>query len=414
MISASALPPTPQPSSLTPLVVETHEREAREKAVREAETHSFSSTPGGLDFLRSQGARRMRDYQAQPFMSAPVVGTAHQDGDDEHDIAPNEPRPLPQTTRDYEIAPEKWAPIRAADCGAHADFDNWPLRPRRFVDGKDVGRTVAWLQTPEGFPIPLRLSILGAIAMENHGGQLKRGAHKVEKALTLATDCFPIEQVADFREALRNHNIVLLSVPSPNEGVGFEWERTAGRTRAASRRRMVEMEREVMGLEDAVPTLVDGRLDVHLSGEDAYQTAPVIGLVKSHHVEYFEGESPCWNALYSLEPGKRTPSFVIHARNRPNADVVSWYVRMCGSNGEMPNWGIVRVEVARAFFENGGMDFSALDKWSRLVCAYRCRDETYGRSAVSVHPIVRAEESLGSLFPPLEPTISGFYRRFRI
>jgi hypothetical protein len=366
-------------------------------------------TASGFSFLRSRHARRMRDSFALPFM--PVVEGETPDEELEHDL-PNDPRPLPKTQRDYELAPDEWQPIRVSDCGSCRDLEGWALRPRRFVDGKDVGRTVAWLQDEKGFPIPVRLSILGAIAVENEGGALKRRAHHVELALTMATGCFDLEGIEDFRAALGREKITLNSVPCPPEGAGFEWERTAGRTRAESRRRMIELERAVMGLGEGVPTIVDGRLDVHLTNEEAYATAPVVGLVKSHHVQYFENASGPWRALYDLEPGERTPCFVISNR-QSSRDVVSWYVRLCGSNGEMPNSGVVRAEVARAFFE-GHCGFEDLDKWSRLACEYRCRDESYARSSVSIHPIVRGEEMLGAAFPPLEKIVATFYRRFEL
>jgi len=45
-----------------------------------------------------------------------------------------------------------------------------------------------------------------------------------------------------------------------------------------------------------------------------------------------------------------------------------------------------------------------------LICEYRCRDQDYSRAPVSIHPIQRAEESLGSLFTQSDTITNRFYR----
>ena len=51
-----------------------------------------------------------------------------------------------------------------------------------------------------------------------------------------------------------------------------------------------------------------------------------------------------------------------------------------------------------------------MDLLSATLYQYRCRRDDYGRAAVSLHPIVRAEESLGALLQPMNRVISQFYR----
>src|SRR2546423_11015472 len=108
----------------------------------------------GLDFLFNNGARRVRNYDAQPFLL--------DDGlmmDDE----PDESRDL-----DYETANGDWRPL---DIEESDEVANWSLQPKRFIDGKDVGRTVAWLQSREGYPVPVRLSQIGAVVMRDVNGE---------------------------------------------------------------------------------------------------------------------------------------------------------------------------------------------------------------------------------------------------
>ena len=76
----------------------------------------------------------------------------------------------------------------------------------------------------------------------------------------------------------------------------------------------------------------------------------------------------------------------------------------------MPTYGIVRIEVPQKWFESRGFDSQFIDQLSQVICAYRCRESSYGRAPVSLHPIVRAEESLGALFMPTNILTNRFYR----
>ena len=90
--------------------------------------------------------------------------------------------------------------------------------------------------------------------------------------------------------------------------------------------------------------------------------------------------------------------------------VVSWYLRLNGQ-GEMPDWGIVRLEIPKNFFEEViKCDFSYLNYLSNIVYAYRCRGTSYSRAPISIYPVQRAEESLGALFTPIETLVQRFYR----
>jgi hypothetical protein len=363
------------------------------------------------NFFRRYGARRMRDYQAQPIMlRAPEMPDLEDDAaghDSPHEVN------LPNVRLDYEIEPARWQTRRVTRCNERgtvsiADLDVWNLRPICFVDGKDVGRSVAWLSV-NGYPVPVRVSQIGAISIRNDNGQLKRDWVDVRRVVSFITAYFPDEEIEEFRTDLDRAGFQLLEVPTPDEKYRFDFETVAGRTRVRSRYEMNQLEKQALQSTSNRPTIVDGRLDQHTGAYDP-DIAPVLGVVKSHHQLYLQSEEQCCATLYSLEPGMRTPAFLL-----PDKKIVTWYVRLCGSNGEMPNWGTVRLELPQPFFENSlAGDFSALDSYARLVCEYRCRNEDYGRAPVSLHPIVRAEESLGALFTPVEKLVHHFYHEFRL
>lgn len=343
----------------------------------------------GLDFLHNHGGRRVRNYEVQPLLlddglmqSEVPEGTA---------IDLNREKPC-----------EKWEPIDVAEAIIPSD---WPLRPMRFVDGKDIGRTVAWLQTREGYPVPVRLSEIGAVVMRNIEGGLRREFAVVERVVSLIIDPFPWDEIESFAIALQEQRFRLLPCREPLEGMSYNFEQMRATTQYRTKDEMSRLERQGMARASSVPTLVDGRLEPHARAFDE-EHMPVVGLIKKHQQNYLHAQG--WRVFYDLEPGQRTPAFLLAEKN---IRVLSWYLRLVGSNGELPNWGVVRLEIPEAFFvKTLSEDWEYLNRLSRLICEYRCRDQDYSRAPVSIHPIQRAEESLGSLFTQSDTIINRFYR----
>jgi hypothetical protein len=173
---------------------------------------------------------------------------------------------------------------------------------------------------------------------------------------------------------------------------------------------MVRLERQALGLDPETPTVVDGRL---AQRQGAFDSAdPVVGVIKTHAQAYLRSRSQ-WEALYDLAPSQRTPAFRIETEK---LRVISFYVRLCGGDaGENLDSGIVRVELSQGYFtETLASSWDALDRLGGLMAYFRCRDNTYGRAAISLHPIVRAEESLGSLFASADMLVAQFYNRARL
>jgi hypothetical protein len=350
----------------------------------------------GMEFLRRHGARRVREFAPQPELLT-----------DSNPLAKDEEK----VDLDYERPSCDWAPLPLPCEYPH----DWAQGPQRFVDGKDVGRTIAWLQSEDGFPVPIRLAEVGAIAlrvMDNGRGQkeLRREWDKVERVVAFMADLFPWHEVEEFAYALQGTGFRLLPVyagDDENEGPlnFFDFESMRKRAGDSSKNEMLRLEREALGQDNATPSLVDGSLETHSAGFG--QSDPVVGLVKTHSRNYLNAEG--WRTYYQLEPCQRTPAFCVPGRQRRALDVISWYVRLDGARGELPNYGVVRVEVPKPFFEDNGKDWTYLDRVSKLICNYRCRDAGYGRAAISIHPIQRAEESLGSLFTQSDTLISRFY-----
>jgi hypothetical protein len=346
----------------------------------------------GLDFLQVYGANRVSNEVPQQLM----IG----DGDEEADE---------RVEHSYEMAADSWEPRDTSDPVTVAD---WPFRPIRFVDGKDVGRTVAWLCSPiEGYPVPVRLAEIGAVVLRDVNRELRREWETVERVVALMVDLFPWDEIENFAIALQENGFRLLPCSAPQQGsnsdggYSYEFERMRKTTANRSMDEMTRLETQALAQGSDVPTIVDGRLEPRVGGFNR-ATAPVVGLIKTHRESYLHNRG--WQVFYDLRPGQRTPAFLLQGRN---LTVVTWYLRLDGARGEMPNTGIVRVEVPQDYFEEiVGGNVAHLDRLSRIVCDYRCRDQAYGRAAISLYPIQRAEEKLAAIFTPRETLIRRFYR----
>lgn len=337
----------------------------------------------GFEFLKNNGAQRVRVYDPQPMLL--------DDGlpEEEHGEEPSD--------LFYECKNDQW---NAIDISKSAPPDDWPWRPLRFIDGKDYGRTVAWLQTQEGFPIPVRLAEIGATSFTDQGSQLRREYETIERVLSFVVNPFLWEEVESFAIALQEQNFHLLPcLAKPS----FSFEKMRRATQNRTKEAMDQLEKQALAWNKNLPTLVDGRLEPHMGAFDQHTDA-VVGLIKTHYRPYLHQHG--LRLLYQLLPGERTPAFCLAKK----LSVISWYLRLDGQ-GEMPDWGVVRLEIPTNFFEDViNRDFSYLNYLSNIVYTYRCRGTSYKRASISIYPVQRAEESLGALFTPLETLVQRFYR----
>jgi hypothetical protein len=359
------------------------------------------------NFIHDFGGCRLDWYDPQPVM---------EDGANDDDEQGE------KVDLSYEgIAPEHW---QALDAAVPADWQphDWPERPVRFIDGKDVGDTVAWVRAPGGYPVPIRLGQIGSIVMDVVDQSCRRAYYTSEPVVSLVTQPFPWEAVESFGVDLQKHGFRLLSaLPPLDESVtpavrrcsyDFEKMRKAAQNRCTDE--MTVLEQAAIAQLAQIPTVVDGRLEPRRGGFTS-DTSPIYGVIKTHQKTYLHPRG--MQVLYALEHGQRTPLFRIdrYNRNTPPVvtwSVVTWYVRLGQASHSMPNYGLIRVEVPTAWFEAQHHDAQFVNRLTRLLCRYRCRQESYGRAAISLHPIVRAEESLGACFRHTGRLVSSFCRIF--
>ena len=342
-----------------------------------------------LDFLLQYGGRRLRHYIEQPPLDSPA------------DVSDGEEDEV-KVALDFELPPDAWEPRRV---------DTRPLDPSavpaRFIDGCHAGETVAWLRDQAHHPIPVRLAEIGGVCMRVDGRNLRREFALVERVVALIVDPFPWHEVETFAAALTGIDLRLLPAMLPKidderRGPTYDFERMREQSRIRSQYEMEMLEELALCQDLGSLSLIDGRLGrMQHPGLAEYD---VVGVIKQQRENYLHARG--WQILYELEPGQRTPAFRLPSKHLP---VVSWYLKLAGAHGALPNWGLVRVEISAGHFERKLCDFGYLDRLSNALLHLRCRQGSYARAAVSLEPIVRGEESLKSLLTSPDTLAQRFY-----
>ena len=342
----------------------------------------------GLDFVRNYGGSRLEGGSSLPNpFDAPAS-----DEEDGQRIA-----------LDVEHDPENWSAIDVNSVDSWKP-GQWLLSPIRYIDGKDVGQIIAWIRSPEGFPVPIRLSQVGGIAMRIEGGDIRREFYRTERVVAMPVDFFPADEVESFALALQEHGFRLLPAMLTKMEYLTNYERLRRIADQRTREEMLTLEEAAIAQDAGIPTIVDGTLDMHAGGFNK-DTCPVFGVIKRHYRNYLHTAGQL--LLYDLNAGQRTPAFVIRREQRPA--LLSWYIKINNDTSITPDSGYVRVEVAYDWFDKQHLDWDFADRLSRVLFEYRCRQQSYSRAAVSLHPIVRAEEILGAAFHPELSLYQKFY-----
>jgi hypothetical protein len=287
--------------------------------------------------------------------------------------------------------------------------------PERFIDGSQAGQPVLCVRSPQGWPIPLLLGEVGAVALKTVGRSFEREFVEVERVLSFVADPFPWAEVEAFADAILNKpelRLRFLPANRPNERHSpFDYEVMRSQARARIQQEMTTLERLALAVAPRVPTLVDGPLN-RVTGTPGADRPLLIGVAKTHGADYLHEQG--WRTLLDLRPGQRTPLFRISGtqeRGEERTPVASWYLKLAGGPRLAPNWGYVRVEVPWGqFAEQFKGDFGFVNRLSRWLMDARCRTDSYVRMPVSLDPIVRAEEALKPLFTSVPVLVNRLYR----
>jgi hypothetical protein len=335
----------------------------------------------GLDFLLHHGGQRLRQYVEQPPLDASADATVEED---------------PKIALEIEVDPEAWEPRSVI-----SEPVDPAAMPQRFIDGCHYGSTVMCLKDSARHPIPVRLAEIGGVSMHLDGHVLRREFAYLERIVCLIVNPFPWHEVEDFATSLANAGMRLVPASPPKIGevrqLTYDFAIMEQRTYTEAQVGMRVLEEMALDRDPESLSLVDGPL-----GRIEHPRA--IGVVKQHRKSYLHARG--WQVFYDLKPGERTPAFRLSSQSSP---VISWYLKLDGPRGSLPNWGVVRVEIGCDHFERRGSDFDFLNRVSNALLQLRCRQGSYARAPVSLEPIVRAEESLKSLLTSPATLAQRFY-----
>ncbi|MBV9101903.1 MAG: hypothetical protein JO198_12780 [Candidatus Dormibacteraeota bacterium] len=324
------------------------------------------------------------------FVALPPIDRG--DADDEEQQAAK----LEQAS--YEVPAWEWRPIASGGV---------PTRPpTRFIDGTLHSRTFGVIRA-NGALRPLILASIAAAELRLEGRTLRRpeDGWRNDCVLCIAVD-IGTDLTLELKEAASACGVRLVARES--EAAAHDFELSRRRAWDFAKREMEALERALLLRDPETPALADGLLERRLVTIESQRQAAV-GMVKQVLRHYLP--APLTSLLYELSPGERTPAFLLQTTN---AHLVSWYLRL-GEGAMMgPGQGIVRLSMPLEYLERA---FPAADDRSREISAIshrlrqlRCRQESYGRSAVSLEPIVTTEEVLRTLVPPLEQRAAALRR----
>lgn len=349
---------------------------------------------GIRDFLRA--------YSAAPVGATPIQPIIDADAEE----------PKEKTIdRTVEIPESAWKPITVSEQPAQGDEI-----PVRFIDGSHSGQPVLCIRSPQGWPIAMLLSEVGAVAMRSEGRRFIREFVALDRVLSFVADPFPWQEVENFALDLLNRPELKLRLlpanqPDLKEHNPFDYEVMRQRARARAVNEMATLERLALAAGSPRPTLVDGPL-ARLMGIPEAEAPLLVGIAKTQSADYLHDIG--WQTLLNLRVSQRTPVFkfrIIRGKEGGSLPVAAWYLKLAAGPQLAPNWGYVRVEVPWNQFEQRGCDFGFVNRLSRWIVDARCRAGSYARMPVSLEPIVRAEDALKPLFTPLSVLVNRLYRQ---
>jgi hypothetical protein len=281
--------------------------------------------------------------------------------------------------------------------------------PRRFIDGSVRGRTVAVFNVAGGLR-PALLAVTGAMAMDLVGRELRRCRDTVrtESLFCIFSNQFARPDLDSLQAGVAQLGISLVSPTTSDPSAAFEVLRR--RTWDIARRCMEDDEREVLLRGPDTPSLLDGLLERRVTTV-ASQAIPAFGMVKRQLNPLLPQRLA--HLVHHLAPGERTPAFIVDTEH---VSLVTWYLRLSDPGRAAPTAGIVRLTATRAYLESAfstpagrSAEISAVSHWLREL---RCRQVSYRRADVSLEPIVRLEDQLHALLPPLSQLTSRVHRAF--
>src|SRR5262245_12165529 len=320
------------------------------------------SNPHGFGFLQKYGATPVGATPPQP-------------------VVPERDEETTNTIElDHEVPAADWKPVIVGEAPAREGE-----HPVRFIDGSIYNQPVLCVRAPAGWPIPILVAEVGAVALHLHGRRFTRTFALVERLLSFVADPFPWAEVEGFTAAVAvDPGLGARLVPGnfPREGNPFDYEVMRQQAYHRCEQDMLNAERLALAACQTVPTLVDGKLAGRIWTKAATNRPLLVGIVKRTPPDLHESG---WRTLLTLRPGQRTPCFKLTGMSgdtEADMPTASWFLKLAGGPRLAPNWGFVRVDVPWVQFKDRPDQFGFVNRLSRWLIDARCRADSYARMPV--------------------------------
>jgi hypothetical protein len=333
----------------------------------------------------------LRRLRARP-MDAPALDPLYP-----NDPRDEDPEPDAKVNVEYEMARADWEPRTGkADC---------TNPPRRFIDGSLRPHLVMSLEDSRGRPRPVILATVGAVALdlrptEDGVERLSRSASQIDTCLVFLANGLDGRDVEIIRRACQVDGIRV--VAPATDKISTDFDEVRAHTLEYVRREMLAMEAGLLRRDPLIPTIVDGLLDQRMADFTSHNL-PAVGVVKRQLKTYLHSRGV--QLVYGLRHGQRSPAMLL---DTTRGEFVSFYLRLGKDNGAMPHSGVVRVMVSKEHFEATDSSWTYLDGLAHWISRLRCLRTSYSRAAISLEPIVHAEEHIKSLLPDLGERVGKF------
>lgn len=224
--------------------------------------------------------------------------------------------------------------LEGSEMRAHAVTGDPAVRFCAFLDGTQASRIAQYVG---GVPI-VHGTVAAVIRSRRHRRMTTWRAPLIQRRLYAPLELLP----ARARAALADSGADVFDTMAKRELDSIHPFALQEAALQAVQRDRAQLERE---LAESWCAASEGELfiDGGISESEAVATnATVVGVVKSHQQLHVHGDDLVM--LLQLEAGQRTS--VVRVTSRRRTPVASWYLRLRGSPGRDPLWGLIRVEVS--------------------------------------------------------------------
>jgi hypothetical protein len=280
---------------------------------------------------------------------------------------------------------------------------------RFFEDGRQRTIQIGYLRATHGphlVLIPVHFFVVAAVILERENRKLRLWKGPlVEQGLLVAKSLVPDQTVLDDFVAA---GLTIVDTESQGKSPGDYYEMRNHALRRAKERRLA-VEQDLIGQwrkDDAAKNaflIVDGTL---MNMRDEQNVECCVGVSKSFGSRYFEISQH--NQIMQMRACQRSWTFRFHD---DDADLkkgvrerVSWYLRLRDRHGADPEFGLIRVEIAKKYIKDAterAQRFSRSLLSERLPTAYPAP-----RWDKHLYPICGCETYLRSIMPSI-PTITA-------